>query len=71
MNQMFDVVSEVEKYHQFVPYCKKSVVTARRPGFLKVSDWLWSYEDGWRLQKLLGDLMNENEKTVNNKEDIE
>lgn len=35
MNQMFDVVSEVEKYHKFVPYCKKSHVTARRPGFLK------------------------------------
>ncbi|XP_071512262.1 coenzyme Q-binding protein COQ10 homolog A, mitochondrial [Panulirus ornatus] len=35
MNQMFDVVSEVEQYHRFVPYCKKSHVTMRRPGFLK------------------------------------
>ncbi|KAK7023615.1 Coenzyme Q-binding protein coq10a, mitochondrial [Halocaridina rubra] len=35
MNQMFDVVSEVEHYHKFVPYCKKSQVMVRRPGFLK------------------------------------
>ncbi|XP_045583522.1 coenzyme Q-binding protein COQ10 homolog B, mitochondrial [Procambarus clarkii] len=35
MNQMFDVVSEVESYYKFVPYCKKSEVTLRRPGFLK------------------------------------
>uniref|UniRef100_U5EEY4 Putative oligoketide cyclase/lipid transport protein n=1 Tax=Corethrella appendiculata TaxID=1370023 RepID=U5EEY4_9DIPT len=32
---MFDVVSDVENYHKFVPFCKKSYVYGRKPGFLK------------------------------------
>lgn len=35
MDQMYDVVQEVENYSKFVPYCKKSQVNIRRPGFLK------------------------------------
>jgi len=35
MEQMFDVVAEVEKYKNFVPYCKSSVVTSRTPGHLR------------------------------------
>ena len=35
MEQMFAVVAEVEKYRNFVPYCKSSVVTSRTPGHLR------------------------------------
>jgi coenzyme Q-binding protein COQ10 len=35
MEQMFDVVSDVKNYYQFVPFCKKSFVYGQRPGFLK------------------------------------
>ena len=31
---MFQVVSDVESYHKFVPYCRKSVVTQRKQGRL-------------------------------------
>ncbi|WAQ93735.1 CQ10B-like protein [Mya arenaria] len=29
--QMWDIVAEVEKYNQFVPWCTQSIVTNRRP----------------------------------------
>lgn len=35
MEQMFQVVAEVEKYKNFVPYCKSSVVTSRSKDHLR------------------------------------
>ncbi|XP_033761941.1 coenzyme Q-binding protein COQ10 homolog B, mitochondrial-like [Pecten maximus] len=35
MEQMYKIVSEVEHYSEFVPWCKKSAVTARRPNQMK------------------------------------
>lgn len=36
-SQMFQVVSDVENYHQFVPYCRRSVVTLRKPTMLSAN----------------------------------
>lgn len=33
--QMYEVVSDVGKYQDFLPWCKKSLVTSRRTGHLK------------------------------------
>ncbi|XP_042894882.1 coenzyme Q-binding protein COQ10 homolog A, mitochondrial isoform X2 [Parasteatoda tepidariorum] len=35
MEQLYEVVSEVEHYKDFLPWCNRSVVTKRRPGHLK------------------------------------
>ncbi|XP_053625642.1 coenzyme Q-binding protein COQ10 homolog A, mitochondrial [Plodia interpunctella] len=35
MDQMFEVVSDVGSYCQFVPWCKKSLVLKKTPGFLQ------------------------------------
>lgn len=35
MEQLYAVVSDVEKYNTFVPFCKKSYVYAKKPGSLK------------------------------------
>jgi coenzyme Q-binding protein COQ10 len=32
MEQMFDVVADVEKYQEFLPWCQKSLVKSRRKG---------------------------------------
>ena len=32
---MYQVVSDVDNYTKFVPFCKRSEVTERKPGFLK------------------------------------
>ena len=36
-NQMFSVVSDVESYSQFIPYCRRSVVTLRGPNNLSAN----------------------------------
>ncbi|XP_043214640.1 coenzyme Q-binding protein COQ10 homolog A, mitochondrial-like [Amphibalanus amphitrite] len=35
MDQMYDIVSRVEDYTTFVPYCTECTVLSRRPSFLK------------------------------------
>lgn len=35
MEQMFNVVSDVENYYRFVPWCKQSIVHLKSPEFLK------------------------------------
>lgn len=35
MDQMYDIVSGVELYTDFVPYCTKSAIISRRPSHLK------------------------------------
>ncbi|XP_069110840.1 coenzyme Q-binding protein COQ10 homolog B, mitochondrial-like [Argopecten irradians] len=35
MEQMYEIVAEVEHYPEFVPWCKKSAVTGRRPNQMK------------------------------------
>lgn len=35
MEQMFEVVSDVQNYHKFVPWCKQSIVVQKSPDNLK------------------------------------
>jgi len=37
MNQMYEIVSDVEAYTEFVPYCKQSQIVNRRPGHCKAN----------------------------------
>lgn len=37
MDRMYSVVSDVDSYHKFVPYCRKSVVTLKQPGRLSAN----------------------------------
>ena len=35
--QMFKVVADVESYHKFIPYCRRSVVTLKKPNRLSAN----------------------------------
>lgn len=35
MEQMYEVVSDVENYYKFVPWCKQSIVLEKKPDYLK------------------------------------
>jgi coenzyme Q-binding protein COQ10 len=35
MEQMYDIVAEVDRYKEFVPWCTNSSTYAHRPGFCK------------------------------------
>ena len=35
--QMFKVVADVDSYHKFVPYCRRSVVTLKKPNRLSAN----------------------------------
>lgn len=35
MEELYEVVSDVEHYQEFLPWCKQSIVTKKRPGHLK------------------------------------
>lgn len=37
MEQLYEVVAGVEHYKEFLPWCTSSVVTKRRPGYLKAN----------------------------------
>ena len=37
MEQMFEIVSRVDLYPEFVPYCREGRVYAKRPGHFKAS----------------------------------
>lgn len=36
-DQMYQVVSDVGSYYQFIPYCRRSVVTLQKPGHLSAN----------------------------------
>jgi len=37
MEKMYKIVSDVEQYHKFIPYCRKSVVTLSHPSRLSAN----------------------------------
>lgn len=37
MDQMYEVVSDVENYHKFVPWCKQSLVLTKTQGHLRAN----------------------------------